>query len=346
MLRVAIVGRPNVGKSTLFNRLTGKQLAIVDDTPGVTRDWRESDGRILDQKLRVIDTAGLEEKFDDSMEARMRRQTRHMFAPDTSRAYDRDVCVIATSSVASVELAVATMKYQAFHYLQKPIDADEVLAVVAEAMASLRKMFGEAIPEPDGMLYPRWLSDLYAGSGSPVFFYYPPLAYWLTVFFALLARLAPWDAFFFYPMAAATWVGLVISGLTFYAWMREEGVEARAALAGSLFYLCVPNHLAQNFYYMMLYSSVLAYAWVPLLMVFARRIGRGQRGGLVAPAAEVVAGDRGGEQRATTQEAPAHPQRAVRAVATRHAAALGRDRLPQKAGKRFPAASRLRRSRR
>lgn len=75
MLRIAIVGRPNVGKSTLFNRLTGKQLAIVDDTPGVTRDWRESDGRILDQKIRVIDTAGLEEKFDDSMEARMRRQT-------------------------------------------------------------------------------------------------------------------------------------------------------------------------------------------------------------------------------------------------------------------------------
>src|SRR3989338_5919973 len=75
MLRVAIIGRPNVGKSTLFNRLTGKQLAIVDDTPGVTRDWREADGRILDQKIRVVDTAGLEEKFDDSMEARMRRQT-------------------------------------------------------------------------------------------------------------------------------------------------------------------------------------------------------------------------------------------------------------------------------
>ena len=75
MLRVAIVGRPNVGKSTLFNRLTGKQLAIVDDTPGVTRDWREADGRILDQKIRVMDTAGLEEKFDNSMEARMRRQT-------------------------------------------------------------------------------------------------------------------------------------------------------------------------------------------------------------------------------------------------------------------------------
>ncbi|HNQ91504.1 MAG TPA: ribosome biogenesis GTPase Der [Alphaproteobacteria bacterium] len=75
MLRIAIVGRPNVGKSTLFNRLTGKQLAIVDDTPGVTRDWREADGRLLDQKIRLIDTAGLEEKFDDSMEARMRKQT-------------------------------------------------------------------------------------------------------------------------------------------------------------------------------------------------------------------------------------------------------------------------------
>lgn len=75
MLSLAIVGRPNVGKSTLFNRLTGKQLALVDDTPGVTRDWREAEGRILDQKLRLIDTAGLEERFDESMEARMRRQT-------------------------------------------------------------------------------------------------------------------------------------------------------------------------------------------------------------------------------------------------------------------------------
>jgi GTP-binding protein len=75
MLTLAIVGRPNVGKSTLFNRLTGKQLAIIHDTPGVTRDWREAPGKILDQKLTVIDTAGLEERFDDSLEARMRRQT-------------------------------------------------------------------------------------------------------------------------------------------------------------------------------------------------------------------------------------------------------------------------------
>lgn len=75
MAVVAIVGRPNVGKSTLFNRLVGKRLAIVDDTPGVTRDRREGDGRIADLRFRVIDTAGFEDAADDSLEARMRRQT-------------------------------------------------------------------------------------------------------------------------------------------------------------------------------------------------------------------------------------------------------------------------------
>lgn len=74
-LRIAIVGRPNVGKSTLFNRLAGKELAIVDDTPGVTRDWREAQGYLIDQPVTLIDTAGLEEKFDESMQGRMRKQT-------------------------------------------------------------------------------------------------------------------------------------------------------------------------------------------------------------------------------------------------------------------------------
>lgn len=73
--RVAIVGRPNVGKSTLFNRLAGKKLALVDDAPGVTRDWREADARLGPLAFKVIDTAGLEDVFDDSLEARMRRQT-------------------------------------------------------------------------------------------------------------------------------------------------------------------------------------------------------------------------------------------------------------------------------
>ncbi len=71
---VAIIGRPNVGKSTLFNRLVGRRLAIVDDTPGVTRDRREGNGSISDLKFRIIDTAGLE-TATDGLESRMREQT-------------------------------------------------------------------------------------------------------------------------------------------------------------------------------------------------------------------------------------------------------------------------------
>ncbi len=72
---VAIAGRPNVGKSTLFNRLVGKRLALVDDQPGVTRDRRPGAARIGDIKFTVIDTAGLEEAADTSLEGRMRDQT-------------------------------------------------------------------------------------------------------------------------------------------------------------------------------------------------------------------------------------------------------------------------------
>lgn len=72
---LAIVGRPNVGKSTLFNRLVGKRLALVDDQPGVTRDLREGAARIGDLHFTVIDTAGLEEATDESLQGRMRALT-------------------------------------------------------------------------------------------------------------------------------------------------------------------------------------------------------------------------------------------------------------------------------
>ena len=72
---LAIVGRPNVGKSTLFNRLVGRKLALVDDQPGVTRDRRFGDAKLGDLRFQIVDTAGFEEGKSGSLEARMRAQT-------------------------------------------------------------------------------------------------------------------------------------------------------------------------------------------------------------------------------------------------------------------------------
>ena len=92
---VAIVGRPNVGKSTLFNRLVGKKLALVDDKPGVTRDLREGKARLGDLKFDIIDTAGLENVNDSSLPGRMRKLT--------EKAVDMaDLCLFVIDARAGV----------------------------------------------------------------------------------------------------------------------------------------------------------------------------------------------------------------------------------------------------
>src|SRR5450755_4042314 len=94
-LTVAIVGRPNVGKSTLFNKLVGRKLALVHDTPGVTRDRREAEASLGGFDFRVIDTAGFEEDTPASMAGRMTAQTQTAIA-------DSDVCLFLIDARAGV----------------------------------------------------------------------------------------------------------------------------------------------------------------------------------------------------------------------------------------------------
>src|SRR5579871_3469663 len=94
-LTVAIVGRPNVGKSTLFNRLIGKRAALVHDRPGVTRDRREGAAQIGDLGFTVIDTAGFEDAGGDTLEGRMRKQTERAVA-------DADVALMLVDARAGI----------------------------------------------------------------------------------------------------------------------------------------------------------------------------------------------------------------------------------------------------
>lgn len=80
---VVILGRPNVGKSTLFNRLVGKRLAIVEPEPGITRDWKEGDGSLAGVRFRLLDTPGLEDAKAGTLEASMRIQAEHALAQAT-----------------------------------------------------------------------------------------------------------------------------------------------------------------------------------------------------------------------------------------------------------------------
>lgn len=96
-LKLAVVGRPNVGKSTLFNRLVGKRIALVDDQPGVTRDRKEAEGWLAGMPLQLIDTAGYEDKRDGSLESRMRVQTEMAIAEAELALFMIDARVGVTS---------------------------------------------------------------------------------------------------------------------------------------------------------------------------------------------------------------------------------------------------------
>lgn len=95
-LKVAIIGRPNVGKSTLFNRLAGRKLAIVHDKPGVTRDRKEAQAKLQDLDLQIIDTAGYEYSTEDNLEQRMWKQTKKAID-------DADVCLFLYDARAGLQ---------------------------------------------------------------------------------------------------------------------------------------------------------------------------------------------------------------------------------------------------
>ncbi|HEY1780032.1 MAG TPA: ribosome biogenesis GTPase Der [Roseiarcus sp.] len=120
--KVAIIGRPNVGKSTLFNRLVGRRLALVDDEPGVTRDRREGEGRIADLSFTIVDTAGLEEGDPETLAGRMRAQT--------------EMALIDCDAILFVLDARAGVTNADRHFAQAVRRADKPIIVIANKAES------------------------------------------------------------------------------------------------------------------------------------------------------------------------------------------------------------------
>ena len=153
---LAIVGRPNVGKSTLFNRLAGKRLALVDNQPGVTRDLREGAARLGDLRFTVIDTAGLEDATDESLQGRMRKLT--------ERAVDMaDVCLFlidARTGVTPMDESLAEiLRKRSAHVILAANKAEG-----SAADAGVIEAWGLGLGEPIRMSaeHGEGLNDLYA----------------------------------------------------------------------------------------------------------------------------------------------------------------------------------------
>lgn len=163
---VAILGRPNVGKSTLFNRLVGRPQALVDRTPGLTRDRREGDARLSDLRFRAIDTAGLEEGPPGSLAARARKQSLNALA-----AADIGLFLIdARDGITADDLNFAQELRKSgkeLVLLANKAEGKGALAGIAEATAL---GLGEPLPisaahgEGMGLLYDRLLPFLQTGS--------------------------------------------------------------------------------------------------------------------------------------------------------------------------------------
>ncbi len=140
---VAIVGRPNVGKSTLFNRLVGKRLALVDDRPGVTRDRREGDAHLLGLDFKVIDTAGFEDEDPDTLPGRMRQQT-------AAAVEEADVALFLVDARAGV----TPLDAEIARWLR---DADTPIVIVAnkaegrEGAAGVSEAWSLGLGEPFGI---------------------------------------------------------------------------------------------------------------------------------------------------------------------------------------------------
>lgn len=138
----AIVGRPNVGKSTIFNRLIGERRALVADEPGVTRDWRDGEADLIGLKFRVMDTAGLDRVRDDSMSAQVQRQTKSAM----ERADVFLFVIDAREGVTGADREVAKTLYRAGKpviVIANKVEGALAMPGVAEADAL---GFGEAVP--------------------------------------------------------------------------------------------------------------------------------------------------------------------------------------------------------